>query len=72
MVNERDAELEGFETHLRDRRPVVPDLVVCLNPLENYPLLHECGVANIPTIGLIDTDADPTWVTYQIPANDDR
>ncbi|EHK99708.1 putative 40S ribosomal protein mrp4, mitochondrial [Glarea lozoyensis 74030] len=22
-------------------------------------------------MGIIDTDADPTWVTYPIPANDD-
>lgn len=51
---------------------VKPDLVVCLNPLENYILLHECGLYAIPTIGVIDTDADPTWVTYPIPANDDR
>jgi ribosomal protein S2 len=72
IVGERDQELDGFNTHLRDRRPVTPDLVVCLNPLENAPLLHECGLAGIPTIGVIDTDADPTWVTYQIPANDDR
>lgn len=72
VVGEKDQPLEGFDMHLRDRRPVTPDLVVCLNPLENYILLHECGLANIPTIGVIDTDADPTWVTYQIPANDDR
>lgn len=52
--------------------PVRPDLVVCLNPLENYTLLHECGLWGIPTIGVVDTDADPTWVTYSIPANDDR
>ena len=25
----------------------------------------------MPTIGVIDTDANPTWVTYPIPANDD-
>lgn len=72
IADERDRTLDGFDEHLRDRRPVVPDLVVCLNPLENRALLHECGLANIPTIGVIDTDADPTWVTYQIPANDDR
>ncbi|RPB25560.1 ribosomal protein S2 [Terfezia boudieri ATCC MYA-4762] len=52
-------------------KPIKPDLVVCLNPLENYILLHECGLYGIPTIGIIDTDADPTWVTYPIPANDD-
>lgn len=52
--------------------PVKPDLVVCLNPLENYTLLHECGLYGIPTIGIIDTDVNPIWVTYPIPANDDR
>jgi small subunit ribosomal protein S2 len=52
--------------------PLRPDLVVCLNPLENYVMLHECGLFGIPTIGVVDTDADPTWVTYPIPANDDR
>jgi len=51
--------------------PLRPDLVVCLNPLENYVMLHECGLFGIPTIGVVDTDADPTWVTYPIPANDD-
>ncbi|KAK3997979.1 hypothetical protein QBC44DRAFT_338477 [Cladorrhinum sp. PSN332] len=71
IVDEQDRTLEGFDEHLRDSRPISPDLIVCLNPLENYPMLHECGLANIPTIGIIDTDADPTWVTYQIPANDD-
>ena len=48
-----------------------PDLVVCLNPLENQVCLHECGVFNVPTIGIVDTDVNPTWVTYPIPANDD-
>ncbi|KAK3690277.1 hypothetical protein B0T22DRAFT_377341 [Podospora appendiculata] len=71
IVDGKDQPIPGFESHLQDRRPVVPDLVVCLNPLENYTLLYECGQANIPTIGIVDTDADPTWVTYQIPANDD-
>lgn len=48
-----------------------PDLVVCLNPLENEVCLHECGLHTVPTIGVIDTDADASWVTYPIPANDD-
>ncbi|KAK6527883.1 37S ribosomal protein, mitochondrial [Arthrobotrys megalospora] len=50
---------------------VRPDLVVCLNPLENRTMLQECAQYRIPTIGIIDTDVDPTCVTYPIPANDD-
>ncbi len=71
VVDELDRELPGFDDQLADRAVLKPDLVVCLNPLENYVLLHECGLNNIPTIGIIDTDANPTWVTYPIPANDD-
>lgn len=72
VVNEHDKDVPGFEEQLYDRPVLRPDLVVCLNPLENYVLLHECALNNIPTIGVIDTNADPTWVTYPIPANDDR
>lgn len=71
VVDELDREIPDFEEQLLDRSVLKPDLVVCLNPLENYVLLHECGLNNIPTIGIIDTNADPTWVTYPIPANDD-
>jgi ribosomal protein S2 len=71
VVDELDQEVEGFEDQLGTKAALKPDLVVCLNPLENYVLLHECGLNNIPTIGIIDTDANPTWVTYPIPANDD-
>ncbi|KAI2635905.1 37S ribosomal protein MRP4 [Hypomontagnella submonticulosa] len=71
MLDENDEPVMGFERHLTERRPLVPDLVVCLNPMENYVLLHECALVNVPTIGVIDTNAEPTWVTYSIPANDD-
>jgi small subunit ribosomal protein S2 len=72
VVDHRDKELPGFENYRGSARPLMPDLVVCLNPLENYTLLYECGLKSIPTIGVIDTNVDPSWVTYTIPANDDR
>ena len=72
VVDEFDNEVPGFDDQLLERPVLRPDLVVCMNPLENYVLLHECALNNIPTIGVIDTNADPTWVTYPIPANDDR
>ncbi|KAL2072044.1 hypothetical protein VTL71DRAFT_11387 [Oculimacula yallundae] len=70
-IDVNDESIDGYEDKIAEWRALKPDLVVCLNPLENYILLHECGLNNIPTIGVIDTDADPTWVTYPIPANDD-
>jgi len=71
VVDEFDRELPGYDEDLRDRPALKPDLVVCLNPLENWVMLHECGLNAVPTIGVVDTDANPTWVTYPIPANDD-
>lgn len=72
VVNEKDEHMRGFGEHERGRRALVPDLVVCLNPLENKTLLAECALASVPTIGIIDTDCDPSLVTYTIPGNDDR
>ena len=71
VVDEHDAEVPGYAEQLHTTAAVKPDLVVCLNPLENYVLLRECGQNGIPTIGVVDTDCNPTWVTYPIPANDD-
>lgn len=71
VVDQFDREVPGFEDQLLTKSVLKPDLVVCLNPLENYVMLRECAMHNIPTIGVIDTDANPTWVTYPIPANDD-
>ncbi|KAK5690398.1 hypothetical protein LTR97_012266 [Elasticomyces elasticus] len=71
VVDHRDEAVPGFEEQLIKSAAVKPDLVVCLNMLENYVLLHECALNNIPTIGILDTDCNPTWITYPIPANDD-
>lgn len=71
VVNAFDQELEAFKPLLEERAALKPDLVVCFNPVESEVLLHECGLNNVPTIGVIDTDADPSRVTYPIPSNDD-
>lgn len=73
VVDSFDQELTQYREPLYTSAHAVlkPDLVICLNPQENETCLHECGLFNIPTIGIVDTDTNPAWVTYPIPANDD-
>lgn len=72
IVDSKDKPLHQFDSLLRgDKQVLRPDLVVCLNPIENEVCLHECGLYNVPTIGIVDTDCNSSWVTYPIPANDD-
>ena len=72
VVDSKDEKISKYDEILTADFPVLrPDLVVCINPMENEVLLRECAQYAIPTIGVIDTDANPTHVTYPIPANDD-
>lgn len=48
-----------------------PSLVIALSPTTTQHALREITAANIPTIGITDTNVDPRCVTYSIPANDD-
>lgn len=50
---------------------VIPDLVILLNPLANLNAIRECAIEHVPTIGIIDSNADPRIVMYPIPANDE-
>ncbi|KAK5105498.1 hypothetical protein LTS08_001775 [Lithohypha guttulata] len=73
VVNGQDEELSQYAEALENENRSVlrPDLVIVLNPVENEVCLHECGIYNIPTIGIVDTNVNPAWVTYPIPGNDD-
>lgn len=48
-----------------------PDLVVIIDANLNHLAVNECERASIPSIGIIDTDTDPSHLTVAVPANDD-
>ncbi|CAI4039374.1 hypothetical protein SMKI_08G0370 [Saccharomyces mikatae IFO 1815] len=52
-------------------KQVKPDLLVVLNPTENRNALLEAIKSRVPTIAIIDTDSEPSLITYPIPGNDD-
>lgn len=53
----------------------LPDLVIFLNTLNTVMNVHkavfESAKMNIPSIGIVDTNCDPTIITYPVPGNDD-
>ncbi|KAJ6630669.1 ribosomal protein S2, flavodoxin-like domain-containing protein [Mycena sp. CBHHK59/15] len=63
------AELYG--TQIAKEVLAVPDLVILLNPLANITAIRECALAHVPTVAIVDSDADPRIVMYPIPANDE-
>ncbi|VIO99008.1 28S ribosomal protein S2, mitochondrial, putative [Brugia malayi] len=53
----------------------LPDTIIFLSTLtsvlETHPAVREAAKMVIPTIGIVDSNADPTNITYPIPGNDD-
>lgn len=53
----------------------LPDLVVFFNTFNNLNFSHRAIPISakmlIPTIGICDTNSDPTLITYPVPGNDD-
>jgi small subunit ribosomal protein S2 len=49
----------------------LPGLVFILDTKREHIAVAECQRLGIPSIGIVDTNADPEEVTYPIPGNDD-
>ena len=48
-----------------------PSVVVVLDAVVNRLTVEESGVARIPVIGVVDSNANPDGVAFPIPGNDD-
>ena len=58
--------LEGIKDMI-----ALPEAVFIVDTKKEQLAVDEANKLNIPIIGIIDTNADPTEVQYPIPANDD-
>lgn len=48
-----------------------PDCLFVLDTVRDFICVKEANKMNIPVVGVVDTNADPDYVDYPIPANDD-
>lgn len=64
------AKLAGFYGGIQELTKV-PDAVLIVDTHIEAVAAHEAQKMGIPTIGIVDTNADPTVIDYPIPANDD-
>lgn len=49
----------------------LPDCVFVIDVVRHRPALREAKLRGIPVVAVVDTDCDPSLVTYPIPGNDD-
>lgn len=53
----------------------LPDVVIFLSTLtsnmEQHPAIIETAKLTIPTIGIVDSNSEPNYITFPVPGNDD-
>lgn len=64
---EKSEKLIGGLTKLQKK----PDVIILIGAHDEANALAEANKLGVSVVGLVDTNTDPTKVTYPIPANDD-
>lgn len=49
----------------------LPGALFIIDPRREHLAVHEAARLGIPTIAMVDSNCDPTNITYSLPANDD-
>jgi len=57
----------GGVQNLKDK----PDAVFVVDAVRDHIVVEEANRLKVPVIAIVDTNADPTSITYPIPGNDD-
>nr|WP_318034530.1 30S ribosomal protein S2 [Mesomycoplasma molare] len=66
-------ELEKLQKNLQGIRNMkrLPEVMIIADPKNDLIAIKEAKKKGIKVIGILDTDTDPEWVDFGIPANDD-
>lgn len=70
LLNKEKERLEKFFNGIRDMN-ALPDALFIVDPKSEYNAVREARKLHIPVFGMVDTNCDPDYVDYIIPANDD-
>ena len=49
----------------------IPDALFVVDPYRDFLAVKEAKKLSLPVVALVDTDTDPEFIDYPIPANDD-
>ena len=70
MLNREKLKLADQHRGIKDMRRL-PDLVIVVDAQYEDTAIKEAKRLDIPVIAIVDSNTDPSKVTYPIPANDD-
>lgn len=70
LIRKEAAKLENFLGGIKEMKKL-PDAIVVVDPKEDKTAVLEAQKLHIPVFGLADTNCDPAFIDYAIPANDD-
>ena len=70
LIRKEEAKLNNFLGGIKAMKKL-PDAIVVVDPKEDHNAVLEAKKLGIPVFGLVDTNCDPNFVDYPLPANDD-
>ncbi len=72
-ASRKELQLDKLERTLGGMRDMtqLPGAIFIIDPKREHLAVHEATRLGIPTIAMVDSNSDPTPITYPLPANDD-
>lgn len=70
LIRKEAQRLESFLGGIKEMKKL-PDAVIVVDPKEDHNAVLEAKKLGIPVFGLADTNCNPAFVNYAVPANDD-